>query len=462
MAWYDSAVFYQIQPLSLFGCEQESADKEESHFAELLLWAGHAKKMGCNAILIGPVFKTDTHGNGITDYYKIDSRLGTNEDFKSWVAKCHGIGLRVVVDAVFNHVGRGFFAFQNVIHHRKKSPYRDWFSNINFSGDSTYGDGFSYEAWGGYQRLVKLNLQSPWLHDYHFDTVRYWISEFDIDGIRIGAIDELDYDFIKELRKSAQSVKQDFWLMGELTDGEYARWVNDRMLHCAVNDGLQKQMILAHNTGYYPAVARCLRELNEQCPYTKLYTFVDSPEVSRIYEKLNQSGHRQLITLLQYTVYGIPALYCGSEFSDTAAQTREAGEEAAPLLKLSDHKHAYTQDAVTHLHCLLSRANQQFPELFFGHYQEMMVSEKQFVYARVLRKKALMVALNCEEHDIKLEIPLPEHVKNAVNVLDAKIRWEELPEKSLDLSGCAELPVKEHRLLLKLPANSGYLAWLTG
>lgn len=459
MAWYDSAVFYQIQPLSLCGCEQENTDTKGSHFKELEEWAGHAKKIGCNAIYIGPVFKTDTHGNGITDYYKIDSRLGTNEDFKNWVAKCHSMGMRVVVDTVFNYVGRGFFAFENLKKNRKKSPYRDWFSNVNFSGDNTYGDGFSYESWGGYQRLVKLNLLSPWVHDYHFDTVHYWISEFDIDGIRIGAIDEMDYDFIKELRKSAQSVKPDFWLLGELTDGDYARWVNDRLLHCAANYELQKRMVMAHNDRYYPLVANSIRDTNEQCPFTKLYTLVDSPDVSRIYEKLNKKKHQQLITLLQYTIYGIPALYCGSEFSQTREQESEEG--TVPLLKLSDHKDAYIQDEVTHLHCLLSRANQQFPELFFGHYQEMMVSEKHFLYARVLRKKALLVAVNCDDSPARLEVPVMGHVKKAVNVLEAGIDWQKQPGKSLDLSVCGELPLRDHLLLLDLPANGGLLIRLT-
>ncbi|MDE7311217.1 MAG: glycosidase [Eubacterium sp.] len=462
MAWYDSAVFYQIQPLSLCGCEQESADTKGSHFAELAQWAGHARKIGCNAIYIGTVFKTDTHGNGITDYYKIDSRLGTNEDFKKWVATCHDMGMRVVVDSVFNHVGRGFFAFENLKKNGKKSPYRDWFSNVNFSGDNTYGDGFSYESWGGYQRLVKLNLLDPWLHDYHFDTVRFWISEFDIDGIRIGAIDEMDYDFIKDLRKTAQSAKFDFWLMGELTDGEYMRWVNDRLLHCAANNELQKKLIMAHNNGYYPLVARSIRETNEQCPYTKLYTFVDSPDVSHIYEKLNKKEHRHLITLLQYTVYGIPALYCGSEFSDNVPRDSGQEEGTAPLLKLSSHKDAYMGDEATHLHCLLSRANQQFPELFFGHYQEVMVSEKQFLYARILRKKALLVALNCDDSPVKFEVPLMGHVTKAVNVLEADIDWEAQPGKSLNLSVCGELPVRNNRLLLTLPANSGYLIRLMG
>lgn len=465
MAWYDGAVFYQIHPLSLCGCEQESAETEGSHFAELAEWAKHAKKMGCNAIYIGPVFKADTHGNGIVDYRKIDSRLGTNQEFKVWVAKCHSIGLRVVADAVFNHVGRGFFAFQNLKKNKKKSPYKEWFSNINFSADSAYEDGFSYENWGGYKRLIKLNTLNPWLHDYHFDTVRFWMNEFDIDGLRIDAIDELDYDFIKDLRKAATQVKPDFWLMGELTDGDYAKWVNDKMLHCAANNGLQRELVLAHNQGNYPMVAQSVSSMHAQCPFVKLYTFVANHDVSYIYEKLNQPRHRQLITMLQYTLYGIPALYCGSEFTICRAADHTDEENTAPVrqpLRLADHQDAYSQDDVTRLHGLLGRANQKFPELLFGHYQELMVSEQQFVFARILRKKAFVVAVNCSDRPVQLEIPLPWNAEKAVDVLDAEIDWEEEPKAGLDLSGCRELAVGEHVLPLGLEANSGKLVRVTG
>lgn len=457
MAWYDSAVFYQIHPLSLCGCEQQGVKTEGSHFAELTEWAAHAKKMGCNAIHIGPVFKADTHGHGIIDYHKIDDRLGINEEFRQWVAQCHDMGMHVVADAVFNHVGRGFFAFQNLKRDRKKSPYKDWFSNINFMSDNSYGDGFSYESWGGYQRLVKLNMTSPWLQDYHFDTVRYWISEFDLDGIRIDAVDENDYDFIKDLRKVAQRAKPDFWLMGGLMDDAYDRWVNDKMLHSAANNELQKKFVLAHNNGDYPLISRSVRETNQQCPYAKLYTYVDNHDVSHIYEKLNQPGHRKLIALLQYTLYGIPALYCGSEFTGSGKQNEEEDAEEKSQLKLSDYKNAYEQDPITRLHCLLGRANQQFPELFFGQYQEMMVSEKLFVYARVLRKKAMVIAANCDDQPVQLEIPLAGYVRQAVNVLDAKICWEEAFGKGLDLSACEQLPIDDKVLRLELPANSGKL-----
>ncbi len=458
MAWYDSAVFYHIHPLSLCGCEHESRDAEGSHFDKLAEWAGHAKKMGCNAIYIGPVFQAETQGYGITDYYKIDSRLGTNEEFRQWVALCHDMGMRIIVDAVFNHVGRSFFAFQHLRKHGKKSAYKEWFSNLNFSGDNAYGDGFRYENWGGYMRLVKLNILSPWLHDYHFDTVKYWIHEFDIDGLRIDAIDELDYDFIKELRKVTDSAKPDFWLMGEIDGQDYAKWVNDRMLHSAANNLLQKGLIIACNDNELPVAAYLMRRVDEQCPYVKLYIFVDNRDVSHIYEKLNRPEHQYMITLLQYTAYGIPSLYCGSEFSTSRMKT---ADDMAGCLELADYKYSYIWDEITCLHCLLGRANQQFPELSFGFYQQLLLTQQQFAFGRVLRKSALITAVNREDEPVKLEIPLPIAASHAVNVLDARIEWEKEPAKSLDLSGCKELEIRENMLAVEIPAGRGCLFRVT-
>ncbi len=461
MAWYDSAVFYHIHSLSLCGCEHESIETQGSHFDKLTEWAEHAKKMGCNAIYIGPVFKAEMHGHGMIDYYKIDSRLGTNEDFKKWIATCHEMGMRVVVEAVFNHVGRGFFAFQHLRKNGKKSAYREWFSNINFAGDNEYGDGFQYENWGGYMRLVKLNILSPWLHDYYFDVIHFWISEFGIDGIHIDAIDEMDYDFIKELRKVAVSLQPDFWLMGEISDQEYTRWVNDKMLHSAPNHELQKGFVTAYNDGKYPLIPHLLRRADELCPFTKFFIYVDNRDLSHIYEILNKAEHQYLITLVQFTVYGIPALYCGSEFSLNKAKTLPDDENLQQPMNLADYKNAYMQDEITYLHCLLGRAKQQFPEFSFGCYQELLVTENQFAFGRILRKTAMITVVNNDEAPAHVEVVLPLAAKKAVNVLEAVIDWEEEPKKSLDITGCRELTLRENVLVLDLPGNRGCLVRVT-
>ena len=204
MAWYDNAVFYHIYPLGLCGCAHENDGQPvPGAFKKLDAWAQHAAKLGCTAIYIGPLFESGSHGYDTIDYRLVDRRLGINEEFKQFVAACHERGQKVIVDGVFNHVGRDFFAFQELKEHRENARYRDWFCDVNFWGNNEYNDGFSYGNWGGFNLLVKLNQRNPEVQNYHFDTIRFWVDEFDIDGIRLDAADVLDFDFMKGLRRVA-------------------------------------------------------------------------------------------------------------------------------------------------------------------------------------------------------------------------------------------------------------------
>lgn len=149
MAWYDEAVFYHIYPLGMLDAPRENSYGEPVHrLPALHPWIGHLQRLGVNALYIGPLFESVGHGYETTDYKKLDSRLGDNEDLKNFVAKCHDAGIRVILDGVFNHTGRDFFAFQDIRRNRENSPYRDWYCNVNFWGNNEYNDGFSYDNWG--------------------------------------------------------------------------------------------------------------------------------------------------------------------------------------------------------------------------------------------------------------------------------------------------------------------------
>ena len=243
MPWYDEAVFYHIYPLGLLGAPRQNPYGEPQHrLPGLVPWLDHLRGLGVTALYIGPLFQSVGHGYETCDYRLVDTRLGTNDDLRDLVAAAHDRGIRVVLDGVFNHVGRDFFAFRDLLEHREASPYRDWFCNVDFGGDNSYGDGLSYGTWGGYDLLVKLNQRNPAVRDYLLDAVRMWVAEFDIDGIRLDAADVLDFDFMHALRAVANAVKPDFWLMGEVIHGEYSRWVNGDTLHAVTNYSLHKAL----------------------------------------------------------------------------------------------------------------------------------------------------------------------------------------------------------------------------
>lgn len=414
MAWYDSAVFYHIYPLGLCGCPHDNNGETGAHFDKLNEWAEHAKRIGCNAIYIGPLFESGSHGYDTTDYRLVDKRLGTNDDFKQFVKNCHANDVKVIVDGVFNHTGRDFFAFQDIKKNRENSRYKDWYCNVNFWGNNEYNDGFSYDNWGGYNLLAKLNLWNPEVRNYHLETVKFWVEEFDIDGIRLDAADVLDFGFMKELHSFCNGVKPDFWLMGEVIHGDYSRWANNDMLHSVTNYELHKGLYSGHNDHNYFEIAHTIKRLNGIVGDKKLYTFCDNHDVARIYSKLNNKAHMYNVAILVYTVPGIPSIYYGSEFGIPGNKENGSDWNLRPDLNLADFNE---KDELPALYTTLGHLKQRFPELTYGDYRELYLTTGQFAFARCLDGRAVVTALNNADNGAHMEINLPIGANKAVNLL---------------------------------------------
>ena len=414
MAWYDSAVFYHIYPLGLCGCPHDNNGETGEHFDKLNEWAEHAKRIGCNAIYIGPLFESGSHGYDTTDYRLVDRRLGTNDDFKQFVKNCHANDVKVIVDGVFNHTGREFFAFQDIKQNRENSRYKDWYCNVNFWGNNEYNDGFSYDNWGGYNLLAKLNLWNPEVKNYHLETVKFWVDEFDIDGIRLDAADVLDFGFMKELRSFCNGLKPDFWLMGEVIHGDYSRWANNDMLHSVTNYELHKGLYSGHNDHNYFEIAHTIKRLNGIVGDKKLYTFCDNHDVARIYSKLNNKAHMYNVAILVYTVPGIPSIYYGSEFGIPGNKENGSDWNLRPDLNLADFNE---KDELPALYTTLGHLKQRFPELTYGDYRELYLTTGQFAFARCLDGRAVVTALNNADNGAHMEINLPIGANKAFNLL---------------------------------------------
>lgn len=414
MAWYDSAVFYHIYPLGLCGCPHDNNGETGAHFDKLNEWAEHAKRIGCNAIYIGPLFESGSHGYDTTDYRLVDRRLGTNDDFKQFVKNCHANDVKVIVDGVFNHTGRDFFAFQDIKQNRENSRYKDWYCNVNFWGNNEYNDGFSYDNWGGYNLLAKLNLWNPEVKNYHLETVKFWVDEFDIDGIRLDAADVLDFGFMKELRSFCNGLKPDFWLMGEVIHGDYSRWANNDMLHSVTNYELHKGLYSGHNDHNYFEIAHTIKRLNGIVGDKKLYTFCDNHDVARIYSKLNNKAHMYNVAILVYTIPGIPSIYYGSEFGIPGNKENGSDWNLRPDLNLADFNE---KDELPALYTTLGHLKQRFPELTYGDYRELYLTTGQFAFARCLDGRAVVTALNNADNGAHMEINLPIGANKAVNLL---------------------------------------------
>ncbi len=463
MAWYDEAVFYHIYPLGLTGAPRLNPYGEPEHrLCGLLPWIRHIRGLGCTGIYIGPLFESVGHGYETTDYRKLDSRLGTNEDLKAFVRECHDQGLRVIFDGVFNHTGRDFFAFRDLKERRENSPYKDWYCNVNFWGNNEYNDGFSYENWGGYNLLVKLNQRNPAVRDYICDVVRYWISEFDVDGIRLDAADVLDFDFMKALRATADQAGRDFWLMGEVIHGDYSRWANESTLHSVTNYMMHKALYSGHNDHNYFEIAHTIRHIDSMTggrQYCRsLYTFVDNHDVERISTKLMNKAHYVPVHILLCTLPGIPSIYYGSEFGIDGPKHRGGSDDAIrPSIHLADFDpdpEGRTDSFETTCHVVpgldpaktmaliqaLGRIRSQVPHLAYGDYEERVLTTRQYAFARRMGDTEVITAVNNDDQPCALTI----HARTG-QYTDA-------------LSG-AKASSRDGNLCVTVPANSGQI-WI--
>ncbi len=411
MAWYDEAIFYHIYPLGMTGAPKLNSYGEPVHrLNSLLPFISEIKKLGFNALYIGPLFESVGHGYETTDYKKLDCRLGTNEDLTAFVACCHRHGIRVVLDGVFNHTGRDFFAFQDIKCNREQSRYKDWYGNVNFGGNNEYNDGFSYDKWGGYDLLAKLNQNNSEVRQYICDVIRFWVSEFDIDGIRLDAADVLDFGYMQMMRRVAEEIKPDFWLMGEVIHGDYIRWVNGETLHSVTNYHLHKALYSGHNDHNYFEIAHTVKRLYEmggnRPDGLKLYNFADNHDVERIYTKLSNKNHFVPVHILLYTLPGIPSVYYGSEYGIEGKKVYGTDDTLRPFISYDEYIDNVENSSFAKLIARLGEIRSKEQALSYGDYKELVLTNNQYAFLRTFNGKTVIVAVNNSDGDFQMRIPV--------------------------------------------------------
>ena len=391
--WAYESVFYQIYPLGFCGAPFENDGVLTPRIRKVINWIPHIKNLGANAIYFSPVFESDTHGYNTRDFRKIDVRLGTNEDFADVCQALHKEGIKVVLDGVFNHVGRGFWAFQDVLEKRWDSPYKGWF-HISFDGNSNYNDGLWYEGWEGNYDLVKLNLCHPDVKQHIFDSIRSWVEEFDIDGLRLDVAYCLDENFVRELRAFCDSLKPDFFLVGEMLHGDYNRLMNDSMLHSATNYECYKGLFSSFNSmNMFEIIHSLLRQFGPE-NWTlyrgkHLLCFVDNHDVSRIASNLTNEQHLPLIYALCFGMPGIPCVYYGSEWGAKANKS-----EGDPALRACFD--APVENDLTAWISKLAAAKKASNALNYGDFRSVVLTNRQCIFERKTDSERVLVAINAD------------------------------------------------------------------
>ncbi len=403
--WIKKAVFYHIYPLGFCGAPRENNRDlvVENRISRVIEWIPHLKQIGINAIYFGPVFDSSRHGYDTIDYYQIDRRLGNNLDFKEVCNQLHAAGIKVVLDGVFNHVGRGFWAFKDLQEKREQSLYKDWFVNVNFAENSPYNDGFYYEGWEGHFDLVKLNLKHPEVVKHIFGAVKSWIEEFQIDGLRLDVAYCMDQEFLAKLAWFCLEQNEEFWLMGEMIHGDYSHLARADLLHSATNYECYKGIYSSHNDKNYFEINYSLNRLFGQSGIYKdllLYNFVDNHDVNRIASSLRQKEHLANVYTLLFTIPGIPSIYYGSEWGVLGEKINGRDEALRPCLNLEALLQG-EQSIVKHI-SRLAKIRENSEVLCKGVYEQVLVKNEQLVFARVYKNKRVFVVFNLADQEVTL------------------------------------------------------------
>ena len=404
--WFDESVFYQIYPLGFCGAERENDFGETRHrLAKIEAEIPRLKDLGVGAVLFNPLFESERHGYDTVDFYKIDRRLGTNEEFKALVGKFHEAGIRVVLDGVFNHVGRAFPPFREVLEKREGTDYRFWF-NINFWGNSRYNDGLDYENWEGHPELVKLRLDNQDVQNYLMDAVRFWIGEFGIDGLRLDVSYLLPPWFMELLRRTVNACKSEFFLVGEVIHtNNFRQNVCPERLDSITNYEGFRSMISAFNSGNLFEIEHSMSRLFADTPWAlfkgkHLLNFADNHDVERACTALkNKANLLNLYTLL-FTMPGIPCVYYGSEFGAEGDKS-DLDYKLRPCIDSLD-KTAHPE--ISERIALLSKIRQGSRALCYGTYAKATIMNKNFSFIREADGEKIIVAINIADTDCTIRV----------------------------------------------------------
>lgn len=423
-SWATDAFIYHIFPLGLCGAppSNDFSSKPVDRLLCLYEWTSHIQELGCNTIFLGPVFEASRHGYDTADYFTIDRRLGTNQTFRQLCDYWHQLGFRIILDGVFNHVGRDFWAFKDLLTHQEKSACKDWFVGIDFTKSSSYGDPFYYQGWNGYFDLAELNLSHPEVRAHLFSAVQMWIREFNIDGLRLDAADCVDKDFLKALSEECRRIKADFWLMGEVVEGDYREWANPLMLNSTTNYWFYGVLIETHNHRNYFEIADCLnRQYGPQGMFKdlQLYSFADNHDVDRAASKLRNISHLFVFYVFIFTLPGVPSIYYGSEWGIKGRRKGDDDSELRPFIKsvLPEGQHPRPKlcNQIQHL----ADIRKHYASLRYGSYREVLVTQHQIAYLRQWKSETILIVLNALARKVVLDIPIGnQNFSRATDILN--------------------------------------------
>ncbi len=404
--WSDRAIWWQVYPFGFLAAEPTAlpADSAVHHrLRSLEPWLDYLIELGCNGLALNPIFSSETHGYDVIDHFRIDPRLGDDGDIDWLVDACHTRGIRMLFDGVFNHVGRSFPAFRDVLAHREKSAYAPWF-HIDWKGEGP--DSFGYRCFEGHDALVVLNHECPEVVDYVANAMGHWLDR-GIDGWRLDAAYAVPLDFWGTVVSRAKQAHPAAWFVGEVIHGDYPDWVQEGHLDSVTQYELWKSIWSSLGDLNFHELAWNFKRHNTFCEDFTPLTFVGNHDVTRIASRLDDVrllGHALAVL---FTVPGIPSVYYGDEqaFRGVKREREGGDEDVRPAFPDGPDGLDPGGWPTYRLHQGLIGLRRRLPWLATARTEALEVTNKQFAYG-VLGSggERIQVLLNVADAEYRFEL----------------------------------------------------------
>jgi len=416
--WVQDAVFYQIFPdrfangdtandppnAQEWGAPPDIWDFQGGDLLGILQHFDYLLDLGITAIYLNPIFAASSnHRYNTSDYFQIDPRLGDLTDFRNLVDAAHRNGVRIVLDGVFNHCGRGFFAFADVFENGEHSAYKNWFHIKRLPLEAYSEDGSqNYVSWWNHKSLPKLNTDNPRVREYIFRVARYWIEQ-GADGWRLDVPNEIDDDgFWEEFRNVVKAANRDAYLVGEIWDVN-PRWANDThfdgLLNYPVRDALIALLEGRENAVRF---AERMDELFKAYPRENVYAMyvpLGSHDTERFMTMMDGNADKtRLAVLFQMAFPGAPAVYYGDEIG------LEGGKDPGNRRAFPWQEDNWNQELRRWVRALIA-LRRRTPSLRRGDYQQLLAKDGLFAFARMLGEEKIAVVMNASAQTRHTEVP---------------------------------------------------------
>jgi cyclomaltodextrinase len=382
--WAEHVIWWHVYPLGFTGADTTGQDRTEVHrLGQLEAWLDYLVELGANGLALGPVFRSSTHGYDTIDYFEVDPRLGTTEDLESVIEAAHSRGIRVMLDGVFNHVGREFAPLQAALSDPAASE------NALFRHSET-GD---LEVFEGHGALVALNHDNPDVADYVASVMNYWLDR-GIDAWRLDAAYSVPPRFWAEVLPKVRQHHPDVYILGEVLHGDYATFVRDGGLDSVTQYELWQAIWHGIAESNLFELDWALKRHNGFLASFLPYTFLGNHDVTRIATQIPDERHRAHALVLLATLGGTPAVYYGDERGLEAVKEERVGGDDAIRPAYPDSPSDLPGSGVYALHQELIGLRRRHSWLRTATSTPLDLANTSYVYEVAHDTERLIVALN--------------------------------------------------------------------